>query len=38
MHGMAKQGRQPLNDGQSEAEAKTAFTSGITELMIFIED
>ncbi len=37
MHGMAQQGRQPLNDGQSESEAKTAFAGGIAELVIFAE-
>jgi hypothetical protein len=38
MHGVAKQGRETLNDGQSKTEAETAFVSGITELMIFAED
>ena len=38
MHGMVKQGRQALNDGQPEAEAETAVTGGIAELVIFAED
>ena len=38
MHGMAKQGRQTLNDGEPEPEAATSLASGIVELMIFAED
>jgi len=35
---MAKQARQSLNDGKSKTEAKTAFTRGIVDLMVFVEN
>ena len=38
MHGVAKQGRQTLNDGEPEPEAVTSLASDIAELMIFAED
>ncbi len=38
MHTVAKQGRQALHDRQSEPEAAAAFTRGVVELVIFVED